>query len=178
MLDSDYKQTARVTYKYARQKRTAKAISSIEDKLIKTRDSTGTLKFNGNLEATVGSTTEIGKERFVAMLKRRVMEHGHETFFHIRSSTIPFDVVSLFEHSHYYKLDAVVAEFERRFDSTNITFDGFDQYELDDITLSRLVVESLLTLAFNEKLSSASIIAPTLKIFLARVFVPYGTRYL
>ena len=152
MLDKDYKQTSRVTYKYARQKRTGKAISSIEDNLIKMRDSTGTLKFNGNLEAAAGSATEIGKERFVAMLKRRVVEHGHETFFHIRSTTDPTAVVSLFEHSHYYKLDAVVAEFMRRFDETNTSFESFDQYELDDITLSRLVVESLLTSAFYEKI--------------------------
>ncbi len=100
-LDSGYRQTARVTYKYARQRRTGKAISSIEDNLLQTRDSTGTLKFNGNLEAAVGSATEIGKERFVAMLKRRVVEHGHETFFHIRSTTDPTKVESLFEHSHY-----------------------------------------------------------------------------
>ena len=152
MLYKDYKQTSRVTYKYARQKRTGKAISSIEDNLIKMRDSTGTLKFNGNLEAAAGSATEIGKERFVAMLKRRVVEHGHETFFHIRSTTDPTAVVSLFEHSHYYKLDAVVAEFMRRFDESNKSFEAFDQYELDDITLSRLVVESLLTSAFYEKI--------------------------
>ena len=50
-LDGSYKQTSRVTYKYARQKRTGKATSTIEENLIKTRDSTGTLKFNGNLEA-------------------------------------------------------------------------------------------------------------------------------
>jgi hypothetical protein len=153
MLDKDYKQTSRVTYsKYARQKRTGKAISSIEENLIKTRDSTGTLKFNGNLEAAAGSATEISKDRFVPMLKRGVVEHGHETFFHIQSTVDPKpgstkEVVSLIGHSHYYKLEAVVAEFERPFDANNTTFEAFNQYELDDITLLRLVVESLLTSA-------------------------------
>ena len=86
-LDSGYKQATCVPYKYAHQKRTGKAITSIEDNLIKARDSSGTLKFNENLEAAVGSATEIGKKRFVAMLKRRVVEHGQETFFHLWSTT-------------------------------------------------------------------------------------------
>ena len=91
------------------------------------------MKFNGNLEAVARSATEIGKERFVAMLKRRVMEHGHETFFHIRSTVDSTEVVSLFDHVYYYKLEAVVGEFNHCFDSSN-TFEAFDQYELDDIT--------------------------------------------
>ena len=81
ILYNEYKQNARVTYKYARQKCTGKAISSIEDNLIKTCNSTGTLKFNSNLEAVDGSLTEIGKEKFVAMLKCCVVEHRHIFFF-------------------------------------------------------------------------------------------------
>jgi hypothetical protein len=151
-LDDTYKQKSKITYSYALQRCNVKTISSIERNLIIIRNSTVTLKFDGQLEATTGSTVEIGKERFVALLKRRVEEHGQETFYHVQSST--GTVLNLFEHSHFYKLDAVVTEFERSLNAPGQTFfEHFDSFEIDEVTLSRLVVESFLTSAFYEKIT-------------------------
>ena len=82
-LDDNYQPTMnkRLTYHFASQRRNPKTISSIEQALITARDSTTTLKFDGRLEPTVGSSTEIGKERFMTLLQRRVKEYGHETFY-------------------------------------------------------------------------------------------------
>ena len=56
--------------------RHGKTIASIEQKLRDARDSVTTVKFNGQLEATGGLSTEIGKEKFISMLKEKVKEHG------------------------------------------------------------------------------------------------------
>ena len=80
-LDDDYKPIELNSYSYATQRRNIKTIASIERDLISARDSTTTLKFDGKLEPVVGSTTEVGKERFLQLLERRVEEHGHETFY-------------------------------------------------------------------------------------------------
>jgi hypothetical protein len=40
----------------------------------------------------------------------------------------------------------------RRRDPTNTSFEAYDDHEIGDITLSRLVVESLLTSSFYEKI--------------------------
>jgi hypothetical protein len=79
-LDSDYQPTEPDSFSYATQRRNVKTIASIERDLTTARDSTTTLKFDGKLEPVVGSTTEVGKERFLQLLERRVEEHGHETF--------------------------------------------------------------------------------------------------
>jgi hypothetical protein len=62
-----------MTYRFASQRRNVKTISSIEQQLMLARDNVTTLKFNGQLEATVGSSTEIGKEKFLKILSRRVV---------------------------------------------------------------------------------------------------------
>jgi hypothetical protein len=53
---------------------------SLEHILTSARDSTTTLKFDRRLEPIVGSSTEIGKEDFVDLLKDKVREFGQETF--------------------------------------------------------------------------------------------------
>lgn len=151
-LDQNYKQTirTRLTYRFATQRRHVKTISSIEQHLISARDSVTSLKFDGRLEATVGSATEIGKERFLSLLSRRVEEHGHETFYYAKNSS--GEVVNVLEHSHNFTLEMMVSEYELRSDFENLTLAAFDDYEMRDITLSRLVVESMLTSTFYEKI--------------------------
>ena len=61
-------------------------------------------------------------------------------------------VVNLFNpHVHNITSDATVLEYEIRSDFENVTDVSYDAYEEDEIMLSRLVVESLLTSAFYEK---------------------------
>ena len=55
-------------------------------------------------------------------------------------------VVSLFENSHRFTLEAVIEEHERRADADNLGYEQYNQYyELDEIELSRLVVLSLIS---------------------------------
>ncbi len=151
-LDQEYKltTTGRSTYAFASQRRNVKTISSIERELVSARDSTTTLKFDGKLEAVTASATEIGKERFLTLLERRVEEHGQETFYYMKD--IHGIVVNLFDHVHNITLDATVLEYERRSDFENVTDESYDAYEEDEVMLSRLVVESLLSSAFYEKI--------------------------
>ena len=99
-------------YRFSTQRRHEKTISSIERALRESRDSTTTIKFNGTLEPATGNSTEIGKERFVTLLKKRVKEHGLQTFYWIRD--IDGKVVELFENAHRFKLETVIAEHNRR----------------------------------------------------------------
>jgi hypothetical protein len=152
-LNQNYKltSTGRSTYSFASQRRNVKTISSIERELVSARDSTTTLKFDGKLEAVTASATEIGKERFLTLLERRVEEHGQETFYYMKD--IHGIVVNLFDHVHNITLDATVLEYyERRSDFENVTDESYDSYEEDEIMLSRLVVESPLSSAFYEKI--------------------------
>ena len=148
-LDHEYKTVAR--YAYASQRRNVNTISSIERDLVLAHDSTTSIKFEGKLEAITSSATEIGKERFLTILERRVEEHGQETFYYMKD--LHGTVVNLFEHVHNFTLEAVVNEFNARSHATNVTHAAFDAYESDEVMLSRLVVESLLTSAFYEKIS-------------------------
>ena len=150
-LDSDYKPTESDSYSYATQRRNIKTIASIERDLTTARDSTTTLKFDGKLEPVVGSITEVGKERFLQLLERRVEEHGHETFYYVKYED---NVVNLFEHVHNVTLNMLTAEFFLRMTPTMDPppYSAFDQYEKGDVTMSRLVCESLLTPAFYDKI--------------------------
>lgn len=149
-LDQKYKSVEdRGTYSFASQHRNTKAISFIERELVSARDSTTTLKFDGKLEPVVTSTTEIGKERFLTLLERRVEEHGQETNYYVKD--VHGKVVNLFKHVHNFDLDTAVAEYNLRANFENVDHATFDSYEEDEVMLSRLVVESLLTSAFYEK---------------------------
>ena len=156
-LDDEYRPIEANSYSYASQRRNIKTIASIERDLTMARDSITTLKFDGKLEPVTGSTTEVGKERFLQLLERRVEEHGHETFYYVKHEG---KVVNLFLHVHNVTLEALTAEFKTRMTPTIADpskpmpppFSAFDKYEKGDITMSRLVTESLLTPAFYDKI--------------------------
>jgi alkanesulfonate monooxygenase SsuD/methylene tetrahydromethanopterin reductase-like flavin-dependent oxidoreductase (luciferase family) len=74
-LDDNYQPTreARLRYRAHSQRRNMKTIGSIESAIIAARDSTTSLKFDGHLEPSVGApVTEIGKDRFISLLSRKV----------------------------------------------------------------------------------------------------------
>jgi hypothetical protein len=151
-LDDDYMSlvtNGTSLFRFSTQRRHEKTLAKIEGNLRAARDSATTIKFNGKLEAPAGNLTEIGKERFVQLLQRRVIEHGQQTFYHVRD--IDGKVVNLFENSHRFKLEAIVDEHNRRVAVGN-AHELYDQYERDEIELSRMVVDSLPTESFQEKL--------------------------
>ena len=71
------------------------------------------------------------------MLKEKVKEHGQQTFYAIKDND--GTVVDLFEHSHRFKFVTVVDEFARRAETTNADFEAYDEYELEDVELSRML---------------------------------------
>ena len=146
-LNQGYEGTGK--FSYASQRRNEKGLAFIEQNLMNARDSPTSLKFDGNLEVVGSSVTEMGKERFLTLLQRRVEEHGQQTFYFFKD---PHDtVVNLFDEVHNFTLDMVVTEFHFRNDFS-IDHSAFDSYERDEIMLSRLVVESYLSTSFFEKI--------------------------
>jgi hypothetical protein len=106
-------------FRFLTQRRHEKTLTSIEKTLRDARDSTIGLKFNGTPEPGKDNpSSEIGKERFITLLKKRVIEHGQQTFYHIKDTDDK--VVDLFEHSHRFKLEYVVAEHERRMETNRL----------------------------------------------------------
>jgi hypothetical protein len=97
-------------FRFSTQRRHEKTLASIEKTLRDARDSTTGIKFNGTLEPGKDNPSEIGKERFISFLKKRVTEHGQQTFYHIMDTD--GKVVDLFENAQRFKLDYVVAEHE------------------------------------------------------------------
>jgi hypothetical protein len=136
-------------YRFSTQRRHEKTIMSIERALRESRDTTSAIKFNGTLEPTAGVANEIGKERFVTLLKKRVKEHGQQTFYWIRDTD--GRVIDLFEHAHRFKVEGVIAEHTRRI-AVNTNYESYDAIERDEVELSRTVVESLLSETFQEKI--------------------------
>ena len=147
-LNDDCLPKKTLSYHFSSQGRHVKMIGTIEGTLIKARDSSTTLKFNGQLEAVVGSATEVGKEKFLVMLRQKIKEHGQEMFYHIQSDG---KVVDLIEHIHNFTVDQVTEEFNRRLAADASTNEAYDPYELDEITMSRILFESLVTPEFYEK---------------------------
>ena len=137
-------------YRFSTQRRHEKTIGFIEQTLRDARDSITGLKFNGTLEPGKDNPSEIGKERFTSLLKKRVIEHGQQTFYYIKDTDDK--VVNLFEHSHRFKLEAVIAEHYRRAAEDNILYEAYDSIERDDFQLSRGVVESFFSESFLEKI--------------------------
>jgi hypothetical protein len=155
-LNDEYRPIESNSYLYVTQRRNIKTIASIEHDLTSARHSTTTIKFDGKLEAVVGSTTEVGKERFLQLLERRVEERGHETFYYVKYEG---KMVNLFAHVQNVTLEDLTAEFKTRMTPvtnptapTPLPFSTFDKYEKGDVTMSRLVTDLLLTPAFYDKI--------------------------
>ena len=78
-------------------------------------------------------------------------------------------MVSLLKESHAFTVAEVIAEYEDRLDELAIVadnegnetaqskidrFKSYDVFEINDLLLSRMVVESLLTSTFREKIDT------------------------
>ena len=123
-LNDEYKLVGTRHYKYTSKRRSAKVINSIEQALLKAIDSNEISKFNGSIETTPSTKeTELDKEGFVKQQKKKVRLHGQQSFYAILYQG---ELLSLL---------------------IQLRFKAYNKYEFDDFGLSRLVVESLLSLS-------------------------------
>jgi hypothetical protein len=124
-----------------------KWISKIESRLISRRDDASGRKFNGKLEHA--GDKEMDKDESIRSAKRNIRAHGHEGLCAIQSGS---HVIDLLDHLHEFTVDEVIQSSTSRINSTNK--DAYDQYELDEIETSRLVIESLLSPTLTDKLQT------------------------
>jgi hypothetical protein len=87
------------------------------------------------------------KDEFVRAAKRDIRAHGREAFYAIESGG---HVLDLLDHLHEFTVDEVIQSSTARMNSTKK--DAYDQYELDEIDTSRLVIDSLLSPTLTENL--------------------------
>jgi hypothetical protein len=120
----------------------------VERSLNEARDSTTVVKFAGNIDIKAGAN-ELDKEAFIRTIRTLVRQHGHESFYAIKDDS--GTVVDLLKNLPNFNPNKVQAEFERRIASTNTSIEAFDEMELADIQLSRLVVRSRITAEFARK---------------------------
>ena len=111
-LDNTYHLIGARHYRFTGQRRGAKVINSIEQVLLKSIESTDTMKFNGSLEKTASTApNEMDKETFIKELKKKVRLHGQQTFYAIEYEG---EVLSLFDHYHKVTVEEVIAQHEAR----------------------------------------------------------------
>ena len=162
-LDSNYKLTNHRLYKFSTQRRHVKSISSIERALFDARDNTTCIKFNGNLEITDPSSNELDKDHFLQAIEALVCEHGQETFYYLLDANQ--NIQCLWENVHSFSVEAVILKYQQRSSPSNISTSAYDVFELDDIALSRLIVESRLTRSFMERIRTRFGHHPDFKLF-------------
>jgi hypothetical protein len=74
--------------------------------MVATRDSVSVLKFNGALELTGTTVTELDKDQFVRAARQGFREHGQQFLYAMKKGT---EVVDLLAHHHLFSVDEVLA---------------------------------------------------------------------
>jgi hypothetical protein len=130
----------RVIYlRYTSQRRGDKHVAKVEQNLVTAPDSVSILKFNGTLERTGTTVTELDKDQFVRSVEQGVREHGRQSLYEIQKGTM---VVDLLVNHHLITVTYVLTSIEAREVATDASV--YDVYEQDDFGLSRHPVESKL----------------------------------
>ena len=155
-------------YRSISQVRAIRTLPATEQMLHRYRDDTSSLKFNGKLNTiTTSTTTELNKVAFEGEIRRLIKLIGLQTFFYVPSAD-KSEMVYLPEQGHKVNLLDVIAEHNERLsepnpvttndaqgnlvetqDSIDARFKCYDTYELRDIQLSRLVIDSLISPALR-----------------------------
>jgi hypothetical protein len=136
-------------YRFSTQRRDETYIAKIERNLTKAQDSTSSLKFNGKLELSGGTVAELDKDRFVREIDTAVREHGQQVFFAVEKGGTVRDIIR--DHHLFTVLD-VINSMTHRMDVLNVDADRFDQYERDDLDLSRTLFKSKLSHDLRERI--------------------------
>jgi hypothetical protein len=136
-------------YRFSTQCQDEKYIAKIERNLTEARDSTSSLKFNGKLDLSGGTASELDKDRFVREIGTAFREHGQQVLFTVDKGGTVRDIIR--DHRLFTVLD-VINIMTHRMDILNVDADRFDQYELDDLDLSRTLVDSKLSHDLRERI--------------------------
>ena len=170
-LDDDYRSKAK--YKFSTQLRNTKSLEKMEANLYNALKDLQIPKFNGNLEKTATTTstkTELDKEEFLDEVQELVMRYGLETFFYTPSPD--GTMVFLAKDPHMLELNDVITEHTNRLEnepsavldsssspkelqtSIDARHKFYDEFETDDILLSRLVVDSIISPDLRSKVKT------------------------
>ena len=160
-LDDIYRLiTTEESFKCALQLRNAKTLLGIESDLRKALSTSSSLKYDGKLklEPSELSTKELDKEEFLLAVDEAVMSYGLHSFFYLPSSE--GIIKYLAEEPHLFTIKQVMQEHESRTSepepvlddndeettaSISARFRSYDKYERFDISLSRRILETLLS---------------------------------
>ena len=172
-LDSSYCMNPKPCYRYSTQLRNTKSLERIESHLHSNMKDTSIVKFNGKIETSKtssanGSRTETDKEEFISEVQDMVQRYGLQSFFYLPGSGNMMKNLS--EEPHSFTLDGVLSEHRLRdkeepaesvdlqlneFPSSVINrFKCYDEFEIDDFNLSRLVIESLISADLRQKVKT------------------------
>jgi hypothetical protein len=105
------------------------------------RDSVSVLKFNGALELTGTTATELDKDQFVRAVQKGVREHGQQFLYAM--------VVYLLAHHNLFSVDEVLANIAAVEVAVDVS--KYDAYEEGEFGLSRLLAERKLGEPLREK---------------------------
>ena len=152
-----------VNYRSISQLRTIKTLTATEQMLHRRRDNISIPKFNGSLNTSASaSTTELNKTHFEEELSRLIKMLGLQNFFYVLSND-QTQMVYLPENAHKVTIEHVIGEHQDRLiepdpeyiigpdgriesqESITARFICYDSFELNDIQLSRLAVDALIS---------------------------------
>ena len=155
-----------MSFKFAAQLRTAKQTSSNEKTLMDQQDNSQYLKFKGKLDMANVGTSELDKDQFMTKVKKNMKYYGLQTWFYL-----PDDdgiMRFLLTDIHLFTLDKVMTEFKSRLTEPLVVIGAstgvettlsqkrrlrcYDCYELWDMAISRLAVESLVGIELRDKI--------------------------
>ena len=169
-LDSDYSLVAlpgRLVTSSAGQVRTDKRRFALEETFSKARKDPSTITFSGRIDLPdTDSAKELDKEKFVKEVADHVRRYGMQNLFAMPHPTDTSVMTDLTESYHLVTVEQVIAEYEVRIlpepspvldqqgvetpDSISVRHRHYDSYERDDVILSRLMLESLVSPTFRE----------------------------
>jgi hypothetical protein len=89
-----------------------------------------------------GNEHELNKEQFVRIIEQLTREHGNQSFYAIEQGGVIFDML---QYQRLLSVEEVISS--HKFHSETMTMDAskYDEFEMDDFDMTRLVVVSRLT---------------------------------
>lgn len=160
-LDESYQLvTTEESFKCALQLRNAKTLLGIESDLRKALSASTALKFDGKLklEASEAASKELDKEEFLLSVDEAIMSYGLHSFFYLPNNEGVMKYLA--EEPHLFTIEQVMSEHSSRLIEPLVELDDnndeivtsitarnrcYDKYEKFDISLSRRILETLLS---------------------------------
>ena len=153
-LNLDYSPSKRapLSYRSSFQVRTSKAIAAAEKTLYDSKRNINEVKFHGHLELpkdSIKASKELDKVDFLKDLDTLIGNFGLESFFYL---PLLSDMKYLVDDSHHFTVDDVIREHNDRLAAKATDMKSYDVYEICDIHLSRIMVESLISRSLDAKI--------------------------